>query len=152
MFNYLLTTLNTLFRPKWQSKCWGKVEHRFNDQLINESILEVDQGWQCSIHLHQHRYNLFIATTATIAIEIWESKHNIDLISISNQETKGIADIIPPDHVHYVRPGQFFIVAPNIFHRFVVVSSGRLIEIYWTGTIQKCAIDDIFRIEEGGMR
>lgn len=142
-----------LNKPDWQIKCWGKVWHRFNDHLINESLLIVNEGWQCSIHLHKHRYNAFIATTATLGIEVWSIKHNTQLVNTSHTiGSKSIADIIPPDQVHYVRPGQCFIIEPNVFHRFYVICPGQVIELYWTANDHQCSIDDIYRIEEGRHR
>lgn len=142
-----------LSMPRWQNKCWGKVWHRFNDEIINESLLSVNQGWQCSVHLHQHRYNAFISTTAMIGIEIWDPKQNDDLINTStNAPSAEIAQIFPPNNIIYLRPGQYFVVAPNTFHRFFVMSPGQLIEIYWTATASKCSLDDILRIQEGGIR
>lgn len=137
--------------PQWQNKCWGQVWHRFYDHITNESLLEVRQGWQCSIHLHEHRYNAFISTTATIGIEVWDQKHNVELLLLSKNQVN-LSLIIPPDHITYLRPGQFYVVAPNIFHRFYVIESGQLIEIYWTANQHKCSLGDIIRIEEGGPR
>ncbi len=130
--------------PQWDKKCWGKVWHRFNDDIINESLLIVEQGWQCSIHRHKFRYNAFIMSTATIGIELWNQDKNIALKN-GNKE-------IPADKVYFIRPGECFVVAPNVYHRFYVISPGKLIEIYWTNDDTKCDINDIYRITQGGKR
>jgi len=134
----------------WEHKCWGRVWHRFDDKIINESILEVNRGWQSSIHLHRHRYNAFICTTATIGIEIWDDKKGTSLLNMFMDKNIIHSTIPTPDHVHYIRPGQYFVVPPNMLHRFFVISTGQLVEIYWTGTQEQCTLSDIVRIDQGG--
>jgi len=123
----------------WQDKCWGKILHKFQDQNINASILQVNKGWQCSIHKHEHRYNAFISTTALIAIEVWSKNTNPAIIPSSM-----------PMVTHYLSPGQHYVVAPQTYHRFFVLSAGEVLEIYWTASNQTCSIDDIYRLTEGG--
>lgn len=83
-------------------------------------------------------------STATIGIELWNQDKNI---AITDKNPN-----IPADRVCFVRPGECFIVAPNIYHRFYVISPGKLIEVYWTNDSTKCDINDIHRVTQGGHR
>lgn len=153
MINFFRSFANRILGvPYWQHKCWGKVWHRFNDNIINESLLSVNQGWQCSVHYHKHRYNAFIATSAIIAIEIWTREQHHLLLQAGKNSSKDISDIVPPTYIHYIHPGQSYVVAPSIIHRFSVIQSGQLIEIYWTNDNSKCEMEDIYRLTEGGKK
>lgn len=120
--------------PTWESKCWGRVWHRFYDDLLGESLLEVEDGWCCSIHWHQSRWNCFIAIDATLLIE-----------------TFGPASQTPqPNDKKILSAGQSLVVAPGIWHRFCVLKAGRVAELYWTTDGSHCQINDIVRWNEGG--
>jgi len=129
--------INQLLRkPTWEPKCWGRVWHRFNDRHLNESLLEINKGWQCSIHWHENRWNCFVSIDATIGIEDF------------GESTKP-PQIIKTTMVH---PGESLIVRPKTWHRFFVIDSGRLVEIYWTTNGAECNIHDIIRHDIGGKR
>lgn len=121
---------------KWVDKPWGKVWHRLNDEITNESLLEVNANHQCSIHHHTNKYNAFICVDAIIVVED---------MGPATESPKLINSIM-------VNPGTSYIIPPNTWHRFYVIKSGRAIEVYWTTNGQKCDIDDIVRIDTGGKR
>lgn len=122
--------------PKWDNtKCWGRVWHRFYDKNLGESLLEVEAGWRCSIHWHEHRWNCFAIIDATIIIETFGPSNN----QPSNQ----------PSTIT-LEPGSSFVVQPLIWHRFRVLQSGRIAEMYWTTDGIPCCIDDIIRYDVGG--
>ncbi len=122
--------------PDWDdSKCWGRVWHRFCDALLNESLLEVEAGWCCSIHWHASRWNCFVVIDATIAVE-----------------TFGTADNPPGECETYeiISKGQSLIIPPRVWHRFSVLDRGRVAEMYWTTDGSACDIGDIIRWNIGG--
>ena len=120
--------------PVWEKKCWGRAWHRFNDKHLNESLLEVNKGWQCSIHWHTNRWNCFTCIDAIIGVEDFgPAKHKPTLVS-----------------THIIKEGDSFLVQPERWHRFYTIQSGRLVEIYWTTNGQDCEIDDINRWDIGG--
>ena len=156
MINYLSDALRksakiVLSHPVWEDKCWGKVWHRFNDNIINESLLQVKKGWQCSIHYHINRYNAFISSSSVRCIEVWDKKHNSTIIELAKTD-KDPSNEISPKICHILRQGECYVVPPMTFHRFYVIEDGQVIEIYWTDDNQPCHMMDIYRVTVGGLR
>jgi mannose-6-phosphate isomerase-like protein (cupin superfamily) len=72
---------------------------------------------------------MFAVVTGKIRIQMWD------------------AALLPIDQVELVA-GDTFVVPSSILHRFQVLESGRVIEVYWPdATVGK---DDIQRYDEGG--
>lgn len=118
---------------KWETKCWGRVQHVEHPYTI-VSILEVEKGFRCSRHCHEHRFNSFRVVTGSLLIEIFND------------------DGTPSHQVRpiLIRTGEEVTIEPTIYHRFEVREPGIIVETYWTvdGTIP--SIDDIVRLDEGG--
>lgn len=121
---------------KWETKCWGRVWHRFNDEIINESLLEVNKGYQCSIHWHNDRWNCFISIDATIGIETFGPSTSVPRFN---------------DQI-IIKPGESHIIPPRIWHRFYILEPGKIIEVYWTTNGSICNVNDINRLDVGGKR
>jgi len=135
-FNRWIEQLFTVYyKPTWEEKCWGRAWHRFYDEHLGESLLEVNKGWQCSIHWHADRWNSFISTNAVLEIECFGSCKNEPSLETST----------------ILEPGNSFAVMPKIWHRFRVLESGKIIETYWTNDGSLCKFDDIIRWDEGGV-
>lgn len=130
MIKYIKKLFNI---PIWEIKCWGKAWHCFNNEYINKSILEVNEGWQCSIHQHNNRWNCFINIDSIIGVEQFDNGLKLTKTTILN-------------------PGESIIIKPKILHRFYVIKSGKIIEIYWTTNSIKCDMNDINRFDTGGRR
>ncbi len=125
-----------LAKPVWEEKCWGRVWHRFNDNVLNESLLEVNEGWCCSTHWHQDRWNCFANIDAVIRID-----------------TFGMSDTDPaPASVRTIilNEGESVAIQPREWHKFSVLKTGKLAELYWTNNQEKCRQDDIVRWDVGG--
>jgi mannose-6-phosphate isomerase-like protein (cupin superfamily) len=122
------------FRPFWEEKCWGKVYHIFSNPHAAVSVLEVEEGFQCSIHKHEERANQFTVQEGMIQVEIWDG---------DNTDTCGTS-------LYYLRPGSTLVVPSGKWHRFVVMESGRLVEVYWPDEGGVCSMDDIIRRDLGG--
>jgi len=116
-----------------QRKCWGEVRHCFASPAAAVSYLEVVEGAWCSRHWHADRVNMFVVLTGKIIVEEWEEGGAVG--------------------THCLGPGDAFTVPANVIHRFSVLESGQVIEIYYpsrSGATVRA--DDIFRIDEGGRR
>ncbi len=115
----------------WEDKIWGQVWHIFNSDQSAVSHLQVEKGHCCSRHKHLERANMFAVISGVIEIEQW----NGDLGTMM---------------VRKLVPGDTCIVPSGIIHRFRVIESGQVIEIYWPdvsgGKVQE---DDIVRLDEG---
>lgn len=123
-------------KPQWIEKPWGRVWYRLVDDITNESLLEVKANYQCSRHWHADKWNCFISVDAVIVVEDFGP---------AELDPKLINSIL-------VNPGDSCIIKPRNWHRFYGVKSGKVIEVYWTTNGQKCEIDDIIRIDQGGRR
>lgn len=112
-----------------ESKVWGHVTHVFHSPQAAVSLLEVEAGFRCSKHFHQQRSNLFALIDGMVCIEMWEgSKRTLNLL----------------------RPGDLFTVPSMLWHRFRVLESGKMIEVYWPDHGGIVKLDDIIREDQGG--
>jgi hypothetical protein len=123
-------------KPKWVEKAWGKVWNKFADDITNESLLYVKADHQSSIHFHNEKWNCFICMDATIVVEEFITEAGENKVASST----------------LMNPGDSHVVPPKKLHRFYVVKSGRVLEIYWSLDDHKCDPNDIVRIYDGGRR
>lgn len=113
-----------------ENKCWGTTEELQRTDAFSLHRCFVQRGGYCSMHYHQHRDNLFVVDTATIAV--------IELVDQERRTT-----IVPPRGNYNVKAG--------VPHRFVVLESGLLWEAYWpTAPSSPFSVDDIVRFDSGG--
>ena len=117
--------------PFWEEKCWGEVLHCFHNSQASVSYLKVREGYRCSRHFHEDRANDFIVISGQIMIEVWSK----------GKEPK----------TELLIPGDTFSVLSKIVHRFNVIESGDLIEVYWPDRGGVVSIDDIIRLDVGGV-
>jgi len=115
----------------WEKKCWGSVKHLFCNPNAAVSLLQIKEGFQCSVHWHRRRANLFVLLSGVVVIETWDDK------SIKDEPNRFL-----------LLPGHSFLVPSNMIHRFVVEESGWMVEVYWPdGVVEQ---DDIVRLSTGG--
>ena len=111
----------------WEGKVWGRVSHLFYSDQLGVSYLQVNSGFCCSWHLHHWRANGFLVKSGRIQIELRDK---------------------PPV---ILSPGEFYLVPSRVDHRFCVLESGEVIEVYWSDRpgagVQQ---DDIHRWDQGG--
>lgn len=114
-----------------ETKCWGTVWHLFSNTQVAISHLEVTAGWRCSRHTHQQRDNLFCVVSGSIAVDVWGRGRSYTTT--------------------YLCAGDTYTVPAGTLHRFRVLVSGEVVEVY-TPARPGCAVrlDDIQRIDEGG--
>lgn len=114
----------------WENKVWGRVQHIFSSPHAAVSYLEVEEGTCCSRHYHRWRANLFYCLDAELVIETW---------------------VVGDRRLSFLRPGDGYTVPSGILHRFRVLKSGKVIEVYWPDKESvTVSIHDIVRLDEGG--
>lgn len=117
-----------------EQKVWGTAMHVFNSNFVAISILQTIAGGYCSRHSHKQRINRFIVQSGAIDVVEYDASGENEISRI-----RMIA-------------GDVHDVETEVVHRFEVVSSGVVVELYFPtcpgGTISS---DDIDRIDVGGM-
>lgn len=133
--------MNLLLTPIRETKVWGSVTHVFANPHASISLLSVVAGYRCSIHLHLKRGNLFAVQRGALVVESVPLRWSGTLNSIEQFEESKETTVI--------RAGEVFSVPAKIWHRFRVLESGELVEVYWAdrGAVQ---LQDILRLDVGG--
>jgi len=117
---------------EWEEKVWGRVVHIFQSASAAVSFLEVNKGFQCSRHYHNFRANQFSVISGHICIEVWVGEKDYRSINLHSGET--------------------YVVPSGRVHRFNVIESGSMIEVYWPDKENNyVSISDIERIDTGGL-
>ena len=120
--------------PYLEAKVWGSVWHVFSSPFASFSYLEVKEGTRCSIHKHRQRANQFFVLEGSILVERFDPDNFAEPLD----------DFVLTEGFVYTVPSE-------IWHRFKVMRSGRVIEIYFPdreGAV--CRMDDIERFDVGG--
>jgi len=113
---------------KWEEKVWGWAWHIHASDQTAVSFLVTEKGFRCSRHSHRDRVNLFAVVAGKIAVQEWHDGNLKEII---------------------LSPGQTYKVHNKILHRFRVLKSGMVIEVYWVDA--KVDLDDIHRLDQGGV-
>lgn len=118
-----------MFNPYMEEKIWGRALHVFASTHAAVSCLEVREGFQCSRHYHQHRVNLFAVQSGVVVIETWFGD-DVD--------------------IKILNPGDTCAVGSGVLHRFRVLQSGKMTEVYWPDHQgEMVQSDDIIRLDTG---
>ena len=112
----------------WEKKVWGWAWHIHASDQTAVSFLITEKGFRCSRHSHRDRVNMFAVIAGKIAIQEWYDENLKETILL---------------------PGQVHVVRNKVDHRFRVLESGMVIEIYWVGA--RVSLDDIYRSDRGGI-
>lgn len=115
-----------------EQKCWGTTEEVIWSPVMSVHRCEVNRGGYCSWHHHRHRVNLFICETADIVVQY---------------------TLVPGDQpvIHHIPPGHTYQILPTMDHRFIVLGSGLLWEVYWPLPGRPFERDDIVRYDTGSV-
>lgn len=115
-----------------ETKVWGTVLHLFTSQNAAVSLLHLNAGFRCSRHLHKMRVNQFTVVSGQVQIEEWQNDGRVKSITLDT--------------------GGTYYVAVDVVHRFRVLKSGTMIEVYWPADVDGAIVrqDDIVRFDEGG--
>lgn len=121
-----------------ETKCWGTVRHIF-DKDMSASLLRVKAGFCCSIHRHMRRWNRFIVVSGKIAVVTYDKE-----LKVQSKDT------LMPRHRDIDGYLETLCIAPTIWHRFEVLESGLVAEVYWTTDGSDVEHSDIVRMDVGG--
>lgn len=121
--------------PFWEDKCWGTVLHCFHNEQASVSYLEVNAGYRCSLHYHKERANTFIVISGSILVE----QSHID----KDAQEGGVTHKV-------LHRSDSLTVPSGVPHRFTVLDSGKLIEVYFPDRGGRVMLDDIVRFDVGG--
>lgn len=108
-----------------QGKVWGKTQRIFCANNVQVDRLHARAGWQCSMHFHRAKANMFFVESGEILVRT--SKDGL------TDETT-------------IKAGQSTVVRPGDKHQFVAVRDSVVLEIYWVCLDP----DDIIRETQGG--
>ena len=111
-------------------KVWGYTSHVFCSDFAAVSYLETEAGFMCSRHRHAERLNLFACVQGRLLVEWWD-KDGVRFFVI-------------------LVPGETCSIPSGVLHRFQVLESGRVIEVYWPDRGGVVRHDDIDRLDVGG--
>lgn len=93
-------------------KVWGSTEFLLMNPFVELHRIEVVANAQCSLHKHEFKSNLFLVLTGRLKIEVHKNDY-----ALVDETVLG--------------PGEFTVVAPNEFHRFVSLEATTALEIYF---------------------
>lgn len=93
-------------------KTWGVTADVYSNESIDVQHLEIDAGGYCSIHKHNHKYNLFYVIKGLLEIRV--------------KKSYGLTDVT------LLRDGQRMIVPPGQLHQFIARTDVVGLEVYWT--------------------
>jgi mannose-6-phosphate isomerase-like protein (cupin superfamily) len=118
-----------------EKKVWGTVRHVFESFHAAVSILEVEAGTFCSRHSHAQRVNRFIVQSGSI-----------DIVEYEDDGEKVVSRLtMSPGDVHDVEAG--------VVHRFEVIESGIVVEVYFPARPGDVVFaEDIERLDTGGRK
>lgn len=129
---------------QWERKIWGYVSHIFQSDHLGLSLLRVIEGFQCSQHWHNDRDNTFIVLSGKIVVEerqmAWDRS---DLSSL----------VLGPVRRIVLCPGEIHTVPVGNLHRFQVINTGVVVEVYRPTPTKTDAVvmaNDIVRLDVGG--
>ena len=110
-----------------QGKVWGQTQELLNTPLIEVHHILINEGFVCSMHKHEFKWNMFYVIKGELAIEV--QKNDYDLL-----------DVTP------LSAGEWCSVKPNEFHRFRSITDVEALEIYYLEPLTA----DIVRQNVGG--
>jgi len=110
-----------------QGKIWGETQELLNTPLIEVHHIFINEGFACSMHKHEHKWNMFYVIDGELAIEV--EKNDYDLVDVTE-----------------LGPGEWCSVPPGEYHRFRSITDVEALEIYYLEPLTK----DIVRKNVGG--
>ncbi len=112
-------------------KLWGSETWLNNDEDFCAKLLFLNKGFQCSLHFHPRKREIFICVAGKVKLEVMPFYRNyVDSFDV----TKTI----------YLQPYQHFMLEPGIPHRFTAITPTAVIVEAST----KHSDDDVVRLED----
>ncbi len=119
-----------------QGKVWGKTESLLVTPMIEVHRINVEPGMKCSIHKHEHKWNMFYCISG--AIDIHVQKNDYDLTDVTTLKS-GEYTTVPPGEWHWFET--------NTMGAWEVRKQTEVLEIYYLEPISS----DIIRKTVGGI-
>lgn len=122
-----------MYRAEAETKCWGTARHVFQDPHAAVSVLRTEAGAYCSRHFHSQRVNRFVVESGVIEVVEYDPSGEHE-VSRTRMEAGDVHD-----------------VEAGIVHRFEVLESGVVVEVYFPQRpTDRVSHDDIIRFDLGG--
>lgn len=80
-----------------QGKIWGCTQELFNQNNVCIHRIEAKEGYCCSKHYHDSKFNIFYVEEGELLIEDWQLDYDLKDETILS---KGESCLIPPKHYH----------------------------------------------------
>lgn len=113
-----------------QGKIWGSTTEIFNKNNVSIHRIEVKEGAYCSLHLHNHKNNIFMVEQGLLKVIIHRKDAGSDIVD----ETE-------------LGPGDTMNVEHGLLHKFEALEDTIAFEIYYVELT-----DDIVRRNVGGIK
>lgn len=97
-----------------QGKIWGQTELIHANGVFEFHRIEFKQGFKCSEHKHQFKWNGFFVEEGSMLIRVWQTADQQGLIDETVLEA-----------------GDFTQVKPGLYHQFEGLTAGVAFELYW---------------------
>lgn len=107
-------------------KIWGQTQPIETNNFFEFHRIQTKAGFQCSKHLHKHKWNGFHVESGVLEIHVWKSYNLVDITVL--------------------KAGDYTKVAPGEYHKFVCIEDAVCFELYWA----QFDHDDIERETVGG--
>ena len=108
-------------------KVWGHTELLFSNPIVEFHRIEVNAGFECSTHKHEHKWNGFYVEKGALEIHVIKNSYALTDVTV-------------------LTAGQFTTVRPGEFHKFVCKEDCVAFELYWPELLS----EDIVRQNVGG--
>ena len=108
-----------------QAKVWGVTQTVWKGANAEVHRISVNKGGYCSIHKHNHKYNMFYVEMGLLQIDRWDNNTEINSTILGKNEST--------------------IVEPGLYHKFKALENTIAYEIYWVELTE-----DIIRKKWGG--
>ena len=108
-------------------KVWGDTSVIIQNPIVELHKINVNAGYKCSEHKHEHKWNGFFVISGTLEIHV--RKNDYDLVDVT-----------------VLRAGDFTTVRPGEYHWFNCVDDCAALELYYPELLS----EDIIRRSVGG--
>lgn len=95
-----------------QGKVWGVTELIAANGALEFHRIETKAGKQCSIHLHEFKWNGFFVESGKLKIKVWQNDYDLCDETI-------------------LEAGEYMAVKPGLYHQFICLEDAVAFELYW---------------------
>ncbi len=110
-----------------ENKIWGITNKIFSKNNVEIHRIEVIKGGYCSKHYHEYKFNGFYCEKGELQIQVWKTDSTLIDVTMLGK-------------------GDYTIVEPKTYHKFLATRPSIVYEIYWV----ELSAPDIVRQVVGG--